>query len=286
MPRFTARSGNDRREPDVIDVRRAGGDDIPAIQMLSRATGQPESDSGVDARYLRFLLGEARVLVAVRAGRVCGWGAARGGPLGDMLTDLFVLPELQGAGIGCELLARLWPAADHGTRLTFSSRHPHALPLYVRAGLLPCWPLLYLTGLPAQLPATAAGVRDVDALEAIGAEQQLAGLDRAAEYRYWSEGLGAQPFVVTARGQLVAAGARLPGRMIHLACAESSTAAVALGAALRAVAGERVTVCLPGPHPAVRAILEAGWRIDDYDLAMTTAGLTLPVSWAYSPALA
>ena len=45
-------------------------------------------------------------------------------------------------------------------------------------------------------------------------------------------------------------------------------------------------VCLPGPHPAVRAMLDAGWRIDDYDLAMTTADLVLPVNWAYSPALA
>jgi hypothetical protein len=32
----------------------------------------------------------------------------------------------------------------------------------------------------------------------------------------------------------------------------------------------RALVCLPAPHPAVRALLAAGWRIEDHDLFMAT----------------
>jgi hypothetical protein len=29
-------------------------------------------------------------------------------------------------------------------------------------------------------------------------------------------------------------------------------------------------VCLPAPHPAVRALLAAGWRFDEFDLFMAS----------------
>lgn len=286
MLRFAARFVRARCEPGVMEIRRAVEADLAGIEAVSRSTGQPETDSGADPRYVRFLLGGARVLVAVRAGRICGWGAVRAGSPGEILTDLFVAAGEQGAGIGRELLAGLWPDADARGRLTFSSRHPHALPLYVRAGLQPCWPLLYLVGSPSELPATTARARAVDIAQVVAAERDLAGTDRAPEYRYWIDGLRAQPFVVEAGDRVVAAGARLPERLVHLACAGPDTAAAAVFAALRAVDGEQATVCLPGPHPAVRPLLDSRWRIDDYDLAMTTADLTLPTTWAYSPALA
>lgn len=62
-----------------------------------------------------------------------------------MLTDLFVDPVRHGTGIGRALLAALWPAEDREpARFTFASHDPRAMPLYVRAGLIPYWPLLYL----------------------------------------------------------------------------------------------------------------------------------------------
>ncbi|HET6876989.1 MAG TPA: GNAT family N-acetyltransferase [Jatrophihabitans sp.] len=269
----------------MIDVRLADPDDVAGIRAVSRATGQPEIDSGADPRYVRALLEQGRVLVAACDDRICGWGAVRAGALGELLTDLFVAPENQGAGIGRTLLARLWPVAEAGGRLTFSSRHPHAQPLYLRSGLQPRWPLLYLAGRPGRLPAPQARARSVEAGQAAEAEHALVGASRGADYRYWSEGLGAQALVVEADGRLIAAGARLPGRLIHLGCAADASATDALFAALRTVPGTRATVCLPGPHPAVRTMLGAGWRAEDYDLAMTTADVTLPVTWAYSPAL-
>jgi hypothetical protein len=46
-------------------------------------------------------------------------------------------------------------------------------------------------------------------------------------------------------------------------------------------------VCLPGPHPAVRALLAAGWRVEEFDLFMATEpGLLDPRRAVPSPALA
>jgi hypothetical protein len=33
---------------------------------------------------------------------------------------------------------------------------------------------------------------------------------------------------------------------------------------------DRTTGCLPAPHPAVRGLLTAGWRVDDFDLFMAS----------------
>ena len=46
-------------------------------------------------------------------------------------------------------------------------------------------------------------------------------------------------------------------------------------------------VCLPAPHPAVRTLLAAGWRIEDHDLFMATDPALLdPRRSVPSPALA
>jgi hypothetical protein len=34
--------------------------------------------------------------------------------------------------------------------------------------------------------------------------------------------------------------------------------------------GTTARVCLPAPHPAVRALLAAGWRFDEFDVFMAT----------------
>jgi hypothetical protein len=37
-----------------------------------------------------------------------------------------------------------------------------------------------------------------------------------------------------------------------------------------------LSLCLPGPHPALIGLLRHGYRIEDWDLAMATTDLTLP----------
>ena len=73
-------------------------------------------------------------------------GAVGSGPGAvSMLCDLFVHPEVHGSGCGRAMLAALWPGT-RGHRMTFSSLHAHALPLYTSFGLDAWWPLLYLRG--------------------------------------------------------------------------------------------------------------------------------------------
>ncbi len=67
-----------------------------------------------------------------------------------MLCDLFVEPAAHGRGCGRAMLAELW--SDATRKMTFSSLHSHAAPLYTSFGLDAWWPLLYLGGDPGRLP--------------------------------------------------------------------------------------------------------------------------------------
>jgi carbonic anhydrase/acetyltransferase-like protein (isoleucine patch superfamily) len=80
-------------------------------------------------------------------------------------------------------------------------------------------------------------------------------------------------------GALVAAGT-VAGHgdeygIVHLAVApelsddDARDAVLTLLASLDGPDG-RARVCLPAPHPAVRALLEAGWRVTDHDLYMAS----------------
>ncbi|MGC1566822.1 MAG: GNAT family N-acetyltransferase, partial [Trebonia sp.] len=130
-----------------IEVREAVPADLPEIAAVALATGQDEEWGGADPAYMTHLLAHGRVVVGVAGGSVAGFGATR--PLGSgpdavsMLCDLFVHPEVHGSGCGRAMLAALWPGT-RGHRMTFSSLHAHALPLYTSFGLDAWWPLLYL----------------------------------------------------------------------------------------------------------------------------------------------
>jgi len=65
------------------------------------------------------------------------------------LSMLFVLPELQGAGVGRQLLARVLPEDDGVARATATdSAQPISNALYASCGMAPRMPLLNLSGLP------------------------------------------------------------------------------------------------------------------------------------------
>jgi len=65
------------------------------------------------------------------------------------LSMLFVLPELQGAGVGRQLLARVLPDDDGVARATATdSAQPISNALYTSYGIAPRMPLLNLSGLP------------------------------------------------------------------------------------------------------------------------------------------
>jgi GNAT superfamily N-acetyltransferase len=241
-----------------VNVRTARDADLAAIAEITAAN---DDEPGADPRYVDHLRRDGRFLVAELDGEVAGFGATRRVGGATMLCDLFVRPELHGGGVGKRLLDALFP--EPGERFTFASQDPRAMPLYARHGMVPRWPLLYLVGEPVRSD-TALRACTVSAAEASAAELKLTGRDRGPDYAYWENGL----LVLDGR-EIVAAGATSPERLFHLASARDPEAC--LLAALSAFEQDQVRLSLPGPHPALRTLLDARWRIEDQDCYMSSS---------------
>ena len=285
-----------------IRVRDAVAADLASIAAVTLATGQEQEWGGADAAYVTHLLTHGRVVVGVSGGSVVGFGATRqigrGPGAVSMLCDLFVDPRLHGSGCGRAMLAELWPGA--GRRMTFSSLHGNALPLYTSFGLDAWWPLLYLRGRVDAVPRPA-GWRAEPAAAAEVAALELAwtGVDRLEDHLAWARRPGGAGLLARRGGQVVAAatagGAGGEYGVTHLALAppaDAADAVLTVLSGLQALSGlqpadGQAVVCLPGPHPAVRPLLAAGWRVAEFDLYMATEpGLLDPSRAVPSPALA
>jgi GNAT superfamily N-acetyltransferase len=301
----------------AIDIRDATENDLNPIAEVAVATGQDEEWAAADPAYTAHLLAHGHLVVACRDGVITGYGATlligEGAATVSMLCDLFVDPRAHGLGCGQAMLAALWRGQPR--KMTFSSQHPHALPLYTRAGLDAWWPLLYLAGDVRALggpPGGAAGPSSWAAGAGGGAagwaagpstpervavlEQRWTGADRAADHRAWAARPAGQAIEVRRDGEVLAAGTVAGDGpeygLAHMAVAPAASDDDARDAVMVALASldppdGRARVCLPGPHPAVRPLLAAGWRNDYIDLFMATEpGLLDPRRAVPSPAMA
>ena len=217
-------------------------------------------------------------MVATEDDAVVGYAATVRIDEADLLADLFVLPNRQGEGIGRSLLEQVWSGAPQ--RMTFSSAHPGALPLYRSFGLLPLWAVHYLSGDPSSLPASPFTVTEVSHATASEIEHQLDGGDRSVDYAYWAARPHARVFVVTAGEHTVAVGATggegPSGGLSHLRVAEPQLAGGALIAALGTWCGPAV-VAVPEPISVVQTLVDCGWRLVDTDwFAASSAELVDP----------
>jgi GNAT superfamily N-acetyltransferase len=266
-----------------FEVRAATEADLDAIAAVAIATGQVEEWSGSDPAYVTHLLAEGTVTVAESADGVTGFGATR--RIGDgpgavtMLCDLFVDPQFHGLGIGQALLAELWEPGS--PRMTFSSLHAHAVPVYTRAGLDAWWPLLYLGGNVRVLPGPDGWTVTTPAPALVAAlEAEWTGIDRAADHRAWAARPGGQP-VIARRGARPLAAGTVAGvgeeyGIAHLALSPAAGDGEAVDAVRTVLASlnppdGQARVCLPAPHPATRPLLAAGWHVDFMDLFMATS---------------
>jgi len=283
-----------------VSVRPAAEPDLAAIAGIAVATGQHDEEGGGNPAYVHHLMEHGRVVVAELGGKVTGFGAVR--PIGtglaavSMLCDLFVDPAAHGRGCGRAMLADLWAGTQ--PRMTFSSLHAHAMPLYTSFGLDAWWPLLYLHGQTAGLPIINEwAVESVTAAAVAGHELAWTGADRLDDHRSWAARPGGECLLVSREAEVIAAGTVTtsgPDRgIVHLALSPSlddGAAAAAVLLTLGQLAGpghELAQVCLPAAHPAVRALLAAGWQFDEFDLFMATEpDLLDPRRAVPSPALA
>jgi GNAT superfamily N-acetyltransferase len=281
--------------PDMR-VRPAAAADLARIAQVAAATGQHDLWGGQNPAYIRHLMDVGRVVVAELDGTVAGFGAVQqlgGGPeSASMLCDLFVDPVAHGRGCGRAMLAELWSGAAR--RLTFSSLHSHAVPLYTSFGLDAWWPLLYMHGDPDRLPVTPNwDVRRATAEQVAQHELDWTGASRLADYRAWAARPAGESVQVSSDGDVIAAGTvieRGPDRgIVHLAVSPAADNGAAASAVLQTLArmnrpDEVAQVCLPAPHPAVRALLAVGWQFDEFDLFMASEpGLVDPRRAVPSP---
>jgi GNAT superfamily N-acetyltransferase len=261
-------------------LRQATSADLAAIRAIADAEDEPPTPEvgfpeALDAYYLH-LIEHGEVLLAVdddEAGGVVGFGATIESGRGVHLADLFVRRDRQGGGIGRRLLESLF--ADRWPRTTFSSDDPRAMPLYIRMGMRPLWPNLYLDGdarrlpqLPPSLRVDAAGADRVAELE-----RAFTGVDRPTQHAYWAAQPAAVPLVVRDGDRAVAIGyarskLRGGGRWINsFVVAPGVPAHDPTLAAMRwsADAEGRIGTCVLGPHPIVPTLIDAGFRIVDRD---------------------
>jgi GNAT superfamily N-acetyltransferase len=282
-----------------MDIRDATDADVDSIARVALATGQDEEWGGTDPAYSAHLLAHGHLVVACRDAVVTGYGATlligEGASAVSMLCDLFVDPQAHGLGCGQAMLAALW--RDEPRRMTFSSQHPHALPLYSRAGLDAWWPLLYLAGDvralsgPAGWAAAAATPERAAALE-----HRWTGADRTADHRAWAARPAGRSIEAQRDGEALAAGTAAGAGpeygLVHMAIAPHASDADARNAVFAVLASldpprGHARVCLPAPHPAVRPLLKAGWRNEYIDLFMATdPGLLDPRRAVPSPPMA
>lgn len=263
-----------------LTIRPATADDLPAIwdvKYEADAASEPTPPSKRPVSpYLPHLLATGRVLVAEQNGRVAGFAAlARRGRVA-FLSDLFVHPAVQSGAIGRRLLRAVLPS--DAIRATTSSTDFRAVALYTRAGMQPRWPHLILEAHAdhlRRLPTEGIEIVEADPDDPeLGAwDADLSGRDRPEDRAFWVREEAGVPLWFRRHDETVGYGfVRLAtpsygyGRSIAvgpLGVREPATAVPGVLAAL-AWARERgpiVELSVPGPHPALAPLLEAGARI-------------------------
>lgn len=265
-----------------MNVRPATGADLPAITAILEANDEPVTWPGVPRPpYVEHLLSRPglRLIVGELEGRVAGVAGSIevGDPRRRFLTDLYVAPGVQSKGLGRQVLAAVLDGATE--RMTFSSSDPRALASYIRDGMRPWWPLLYLETDAGPLGGASPGdeARPADVAETTRLSRDWTGIDRTADFAFYASLPDAAGFVISLDGEDAAVGwARRelaePGRWLdHASFAPGADPVRAAFTILRAAgAGDRIGAAVPGPHPAVARLLDAGVRIGDTDTFCAT----------------
>jgi len=263
-------------------IRFATPADVAGIAAVLAANGEALDEPGVEGYpYLEFLLERGRVTVADLEDRIVGFASAIRVGSATVVSDLFVDPANHGGGIGSALLSAAM--LDDHPRMTFSSADPRALPVYVHAGMRPWWPNLYVRadrGAIGRLPSSSSvTVAPAGVDETVEVSRSLSGIDRRADFAFYASRAKAAGFVVQDAGEIAGVGWTHHGpegdgqELAHVGIAEGAdiTAVVAalFGAAAAAGSGSAWS-CVPGPNPALPALLEAGARIFDRDTFCTS----------------
>ena len=280
-----------------FEIREAAEGDVPAIRAILAAHGNDGEVVVADVvgPYLRHLIARGGARVAVEGDEVVGFGATIDTGRAVHLADLFIRPDRIGGGIGKPLLAAAFGKAPR--RTTFASDDPRALPIYVRAGMLPLWASLYLEGPADRLPAAPPSLRTESATPDVLAatERAWTGADRLDDHRFWSSQPDADTFTVIDGDDVVAIGSgrarqASPVRVLDRLVVHPDTAVDPVPATFAALAsaarGGVILACIQGPSPVLRPLLDLGFRIADRDQFMSSEpGLVDPARLIPNPGM-
>ncbi|MFL5643114.1 MAG: GNAT family N-acetyltransferase [Chloroflexota bacterium] len=276
-------------------IRAARPEDLPVIRSILAEHGNdgPVVIADIVGPYLAHLLARGRARVATAGESVVAFGAAVDAGRSVHLADVFVEAAHLGQGIGRPLLDAVLEGAEQ--RTTFASDDERAIPIYVRAGMQPLWASLYVQGGTAGLAARLGDLATEAAAsnELARLELEWTGHDRAIDHAYWGSMADVDAFVVReddavaaigyARARQAATIRVLDRLLIH---ADADPVACTLTALRRAARGGPVLLAIPGPHPALRILLEAGMRIVDRDQFLASdPSLVDPVRLIPNPGL-
>jgi GNAT superfamily N-acetyltransferase len=209
------------------------------------------------------------------------------------LSMLFVLPEVQGAGVGRALLARVMPPPDADMVLgtATDSAQPISNALYASLGIVPRLPLLNLIGLPERLDAFGplpSGVQPVpfETIAGGGADgrghaelsaivdeldRELLGVAHPIDHRYLrTESRRGWLYRGPDGGVLGYGYATEAGRVGPIAVRDAALVAPVIGHLTSAVQPRGAfALWLPGSaDQAVVAALRAGFRLDQFPILL------------------
>ena len=241
-------------------IERAEAGQLDGVRAIAASYGNLDEWPG-RPDPLDFELRAGALWVAHEAGAVAGFaGVVRHGEVAH-LADLFVARERLGEGIGRRLLDAALP--PQGVRITFASGDERALPLYVRAGLRPLAPLLYLEGSRAAEAPGSRAWRSRGRGPRRGRERARAA--GAARVPRRGRRLRARR---RARGRLRDRPAAPAGAWLGPAAGEPAELLAFVGAVSAAHGSAKLA--LGGPNPALEPLLAAGFRLLGTDTYMAS----------------
>lgn len=277
-------------------IRRATLDDLPAIRAILAAHDNDGPITAVDivGPYVRHFIQHDIARVGVLDGEVVAYGAAIDTGIVRHLADLFVRPDLLGRGIGRSLLAAVF--GDASRRTTFASDDSRALALYVRAGLVPLWPALFMEAsatLPAA-PERSITIEHADPSRLAELERAWTGASRPLDHLFWASQAESEAFVVLDDVGEPVAFAYSRARQVGSARAidrllvrpDADPVRPTLAAIRHGGRGGAVVAFIAGPSPVLPALLARGFRITGRDQFMASdASLVDPARLVPNPGM-